>query len=125
MTQLVGQRGMKVDVLVVGAGYAGSVVAERLASAGRRVMVVDKRPHVGGNAYDAYDEHGVLIHRYGPHVSNNVDRRPRAGRTAARTGLIAFWFQTVLSPARRSVRAARGNKSTESSPASTRAAPVA
>jgi UDP-galactopyranose mutase len=43
---------MKVDVLVVGAGYAGSVVAERLASAGRRVMVVDKRPHVGGNAYD-------------------------------------------------------------------------
>ena len=47
MTQPVVQRGMKVDVLVVGAGYAGSVVAERLASAGRRVMVVDKRPHVG------------------------------------------------------------------------------
>ena len=63
MTQPVVQRGMKVDVLVVGAGYAGSVVAERLASAGRWVMVVDKRPHVGGTAYDAFDEHGVLIHR--------------------------------------------------------------
>ena len=75
MTQLVGQRGMKVDVLVVGAGYAGSVVAERLASAGRRVMVVDKRPHVGGNAYDEYDEHGVLIHRYGPHIFHTNSRR--------------------------------------------------
>jgi UDP-galactopyranose mutase len=70
-----GQRGMKVDVLVVGAGYAGSVVAERLASAGRRVMVVDKRPHVGGNAYDEYDEHGVLRHRYGPHIFHTNSRR--------------------------------------------------
>ena len=59
---------MKTDILVVGAGYAGSVVAERLASAGKRVVVVEKRPHVGGNAYDEYDEHGVLIHRYGPHI---------------------------------------------------------
>jgi UDP-galactopyranose mutase len=58
----------KTDVLVVGAGYAGSVVAERLASAGRRVLVVERRPHVGGNAYDEYDEQGVLIHRYGPHI---------------------------------------------------------
>ncbi len=59
---------METDILVVGAGYAGSVVAERLASAGKRVLVVEKRPHVGGNAYDEYDEHGVLIHRYGPHI---------------------------------------------------------
>jgi UDP-galactopyranose mutase len=66
---------MKVNVLVVGAGYAGSVVAERLASAGRRVMVVDKRPHVGGNAHDEYDEHGVLIHRYGPHIFHTNSRR--------------------------------------------------
>src|SRR5215208_5917943 len=66
---------MKVDVLVVGAGYAGSVVAERLASAGRRVMVVDKRPHVGGNAHDEYDEHGVLIHLYGPHIFHTNSRR--------------------------------------------------
>jgi UDP-galactopyranose mutase len=59
---------MKTDILVVGAGYAGSVVAERLASAGKRVVVLEKRPHVAGNAYDEYDEHGVLIHRYGPHI---------------------------------------------------------
>ena len=59
---------MRTDILVVGAGYAGSVVAERLASAGRRVHVIDKRPHLGGNAYDEYDEHGVLVHRYGPHI---------------------------------------------------------
>jgi UDP-galactopyranose mutase len=66
---------MKVDVLVVGAGYAGSVVAERLASAGRRVFLVERRPHVGGNAYDEYDEQGVLIHRYGPHIFHTNSRR--------------------------------------------------
>ncbi|MBA3390115.1 MAG: UDP-galactopyranose mutase [Rubrobacter sp.] len=65
----------KTDVLVVGAGYAGSVVAERLASAGRRVLVVERRPHVGGNAYDEYDEQGVLIHRYGPHIFHTNSRR--------------------------------------------------
>jgi UDP-galactopyranose mutase len=57
------------DYLVVGAGFAGSVLAERLASqAGKRVLVVEKRPHVGGNAYDCYDDAGVLIHKYGPHI---------------------------------------------------------
>src|ERR671938_1469065 len=57
------------DTLVVGAGYAGSVLAERLASqADQRVLVVDRRPHVGGNAYDLYDAAGVLIHQYGPHI---------------------------------------------------------
>jgi UDP-galactopyranose mutase len=57
------------DVLVVGAGFAGSVMAQRLASrAGLRVLVIDRRPHIGGNAFDEYDEHGVLVHRYGPHV---------------------------------------------------------
>jgi UDP-galactopyranose mutase len=59
---------MRCEVLVVGAGFAGSVVAERLASAGKSVVVVDKRPHIGGNAYDEYDRAGVLIHRYGPHI---------------------------------------------------------
>jgi UDP-galactopyranose mutase len=57
------------DRLIVGAGYAGSVIAERLASqAGERVLVIDRRPHVGGNAYDECDEAGVLVHRYGPHI---------------------------------------------------------
>jgi UDP-galactopyranose mutase len=57
------------DYLVVGAGFAGSVVAERLArGSGKRVLVVDKRPHVGGNAYDHYDDAGLLVHRYGPHI---------------------------------------------------------
>lgn len=58
----------KYDVLVVGAGFAGSVIAERCASAGKSVLVIDKREHIGGNAYDEQDSHGVLIHRYGPHI---------------------------------------------------------
>ncbi|MCW3010075.1 MAG: UDP-galactopyranose mutase [Solirubrobacterales bacterium] len=64
------------DVLVVGAGFAGSVMAERLASqAGLRVLVIDRRPHVAGNAFDELDEHGVLVHRYGPHIFHtNAER---------------------------------------------------
>jgi UDP-galactopyranose mutase len=57
------------DYLIVGAGFAGSVVAERLAQgSGRKVLVVDQRAHVGGNAYDHLDNAGVLVHRYGPHI---------------------------------------------------------
>jgi UDP-galactopyranose mutase len=57
------------DYLIVGAGFAGATIAERLAShAGKRVLICDKRPHIGGNAYDYHDEHGILIHRYGPHI---------------------------------------------------------
>jgi UDP-galactopyranose mutase len=57
------------DYLIVGAGFAGSVMAERLAAeAGRRVLLIDRRPHVGGNAYDEPDPSGVLVHRYGPHI---------------------------------------------------------
>lgn len=56
------------DVLVVGAGFAGAVAARSLADAGRKVVVIDRRAHVGGNAYDEYDPHGVLVHRYGPHI---------------------------------------------------------
>ena len=60
---------MGYDVLVVGAGFAGSVIAERLASQlGKRVLVVDRRPHVAGNAYDHHDAAGILIHQYGPHI---------------------------------------------------------
>jgi UDP-galactopyranose mutase len=57
------------DFAIVGAGYAGSVLAERLASqSGKKVLVLDKRPHIGGNAYDYYNEDGILIHLYGPHI---------------------------------------------------------
>jgi UDP-galactopyranose mutase len=59
---------VKLDFCVVGAGFAGATVAERLADAGASVLVIDKRPHVAGNAYDELDEHGVLVHRYGPHI---------------------------------------------------------
>ncbi len=57
----------EVDFLIVGAGFSGLVTAERLSQAGFSCIVVDKRDHIGGNAYDCYDESGVLIHPYGPH----------------------------------------------------------
>ncbi len=57
------------DFLVVGAGFAGSVMAERLArDAGFRVLIIDRRPHIAGNAYDCFNEAGILIHQYGPHI---------------------------------------------------------
>jgi UDP-galactopyranose mutase len=62
--------------MIVGAGFAGSVIAERLAEGlNQKVLLVDRRPHVGGNAYDCYDDHGVLIHKYGPHIfhTNSAD----------------------------------------------------
>jgi UDP-galactopyranose mutase len=62
-------------LLVVGAGYSGSVVARELADAGRRVLLIDKREHVAGNAYDEFDPHGILIHRYGPHIFHTNSER--------------------------------------------------
>ena len=63
------------DYLVVGAGFAGAVMAERLAAdAGRKVLIVDKRRHVGGNAHDEYDTSGILIHTYGPHIFHTNSR---------------------------------------------------
>ena len=64
------------DWLIVGAGFAGSVMAERLASVrGERVLVVDRRSHIGGNAFDTLNEDGLLIHRYGPHIFHtNADK---------------------------------------------------
>jgi UDP-galactopyranose mutase len=57
------------DWLIVGAGFAGSVLAERIASRrGESVLLIDRRNHVGGNAYDCYDDAGILVHRYGPHI---------------------------------------------------------
>ena len=57
------------DYLIVGAGFAGSVLAERLANgSGKKVLICDKRPHIAGNAYDFYNDEGILIHKYGPHI---------------------------------------------------------
>ena len=64
------------DYLIVGAGFAGSVLAERLASqAGKKVLLIDRRNHIGGNAYDRYNEHGILIHPYGPHIFHTNSER--------------------------------------------------
>lgn len=84
------------DWLVVGAGFAGSVIAERLASQrDEKVLLIDRRPHIGGNAYDRHDKAGILIHQYGPHIfhtnskmvfdylSNFTDWRPYEHRVLA------------------------------------------
>lgn len=64
------------DYLIVGAGFAGSVIAERLASqAGARVVLIDRRNHIGGNAYDHHNEAGLLIHQYGPHIFHTNSER--------------------------------------------------
>ncbi|WP_210530336.1 UDP-galactopyranose mutase [Rubellimicrobium arenae] len=87
------------DVVIAGAGFAGAIMAERLAEgSGKRVLVVDKRSHVAGNAYDLHDKAGVLIHQYGPHIFHtNSDQvvsylsrftawRPYEHRVLARVG---------------------------------------
>lgn len=57
------------DYLIVGAGFAGSVLAERLASQeNKKVLIIDKRDHIAGNAYDYFNSDGILIHKYGPHI---------------------------------------------------------
>ncbi|RYF87604.1 MAG: FAD-binding protein, partial [Chitinophagaceae bacterium] len=57
------------DYLIVGAGFAGSVLAERLATqSGKKILIVDKRSHIGGNTYDYYNTDGIMVHKYGPHI---------------------------------------------------------
>lgn len=56
------------DYLIAGAGFAGCVTAERLAFSGKKVLLIDKRSHIGGNAYDCYNNDGILVHKYGPHI---------------------------------------------------------
>lgn len=63
------------NFLIAGAGFAGSVVARELADAGHRVHIVDRRPHIAGNAFDEYDAHGILVHRYGPHIFHTNGER--------------------------------------------------
>jgi UDP-galactopyranose mutase len=63
------------DYLIVGAGFAGSVLAERLARGSKKkVLLCDKRAHIGGNAYDHYNEAGILVHKYGPHIFHTNSR---------------------------------------------------
>jgi UDP-galactopyranose mutase len=63
------------DYLIVGAGFAGTVLAERLASQyGKKVLIIDTRSHIGGNAYDHYDNSGILVHKYGPHIFHTNSR---------------------------------------------------
>jgi UDP-galactopyranose mutase len=67
---------MKFDFLIVGAGFAGTVLAERLAGQlGKSCLVVERRKHIGGNAYDHYDDAGVLLHDYGPHYFRTNSQR--------------------------------------------------
>ena len=64
------------DWLIVGAGFAGSTLAERIASQrGETVLLIDRRDHVGGNAFDHLDEAGLLIHKYGPHIFHTNSER--------------------------------------------------
>lgn len=62
------------DAVVVGAGFAGAVAARQLSEAGKEVLVLERRNHIGGNAYDCVDEASVLIHRYGPHIFHTNDK---------------------------------------------------
>lgn len=68
-------RAQDYDFLIVGAGFAGAVLAERLArGSGKRVLLIDRRNHVGGNAYDHRDAAGILVHKYGPHIFHTNSR---------------------------------------------------
>jgi UDP-galactopyranose mutase len=64
------------DYLIVGAGFAGSVLAERLANVlEKKVLLVEQRDHIGGNAYDYFNRDGILIHKYGPHIFHTNSRK--------------------------------------------------
>ncbi len=60
---------MKYDILIVGSGYAGSIMARKLADIGKKVLILERRNHIGGNMYDEKDKNGILVHKYGPHIA--------------------------------------------------------
>ena len=62
------------DVIIVGAGFAGSVLAEKFASNNKKVLVIDKRNHIGGNMYEETRSNGVRVHKYGPHIFHTNDK---------------------------------------------------
>ncbi|HRP01119.1 MAG TPA: UDP-galactopyranose mutase [Candidatus Kapabacteria bacterium] len=67
---------MKYDYLIVGAGYAGSVLAERIATQlDKKCLIIDKRSHIAGNAFDYYDENGILVHKFGPHIFHTLSKK--------------------------------------------------
>ncbi|MFO1518588.1 MAG: UDP-galactopyranose mutase [bacterium] len=67
---------MKIDWLIVGAGYTGCTLAERIATQlNKKVLIVDRRDHIGGNAYDYFDEKGLLVHKYGPHIFHTNSKK--------------------------------------------------
>ena len=67
---------MKTDWLIVGAGFTGITLAERIATQlNQRVLLIDSRNHVGGNAYDYYNSDGLLVHKYGPHIFHTNSQR--------------------------------------------------
>ncbi|WLD94942.1 UDP-galactopyranose mutase [Alkalihalobacillus sp. AL-G] len=67
---------MKVDWLVIGAGFSGCVLAERIAKElDQKVMIIEKRDHIGGNAYDCYDANDILVHKYGPHLFHTNSKK--------------------------------------------------
>ena len=89
--------------VVVGSGFAGAVVARELADrADMRVLIIEKRPHIGGNMYDEYDEAGILVHRYGPHIFHTNDRRVFdyvrrwSGFLGYQHRVLADWYGTYM-----------------------------
>ena len=86
---------MDMKNLVIGCGFAGASIARKLAEAGEQAEIIERRAHIGGNAYDAPDAYGILIHVYGPHIFHTNDeevyrflsqftaRRPYVHRVAA------------------------------------------
>ena len=88
------------DSVIIGAGVAGCVAARDLAESGRKVLVLEQRDHIGGNCYDEKDEHGILIHKYGPTFSIQRSRRRMTISPVLRTGMnldMRLWQMSMAS----------------------------